>query len=114
MLKRVAIDCGKPIVMSTNDIVAITIETSDLSIPVFSLDELLGQTYLQEMDDGQQMQARVSRKILDMDAADHQEIKFLTEVDKGTFDEILAYCPQDGLQVDLQTYGYGISKSPQV
>ena len=101
--------------MSTNDIVAITIETSDLSIPaVFSLDELLGQTYLEEMEDGQQMRARVSRKILDMDAANHQEIKFLIEVDKGTFDEILAYGPQDGLQVDFRTYGYSVSKSPQV
>jgi hypothetical protein len=51
----------------------------------FSLDELLCQTYLQEMEDGQQMRARVSRKILDTDAADHQEIKFLIEVGEGAF-----------------------------
>ena len=37
------------------------------------------------------MRARISRKILDADAADHQEIKFLIEVGESAFDEILAY-----------------------
>jgi hypothetical protein len=82
---------GKPIIMSTKDIAAIAIEPSDLSLPEFSPDELLGQTYLRDMEDGQQMRARVSRKIQDMDAANHQEIKFLIEVGEGAFDEIIAY-----------------------
>jgi hypothetical protein len=37
---------GKPIVMSTNNIAAIAIEPSDLSLPAFLPYELLGQTYL--------------------------------------------------------------------
>jgi hypothetical protein len=82
---------GKPIVMSTKDIAAIAIEPSDLSLPEFSPDELLGQTYLREMEDGQRMRARVSRKIQDVDANNHQQIKFLIEVGEGAFDEILAY-----------------------
>lgn len=37
------------------------------------------------------MHARVSRKIMDMDVANHPEIKFMIEVGKDAFDEILAY-----------------------
>ena len=41
----------KPIVMYTNDLAVIPIEPSALSLPDFSPDELLGQTYLREMED---------------------------------------------------------------
>jgi hypothetical protein len=68
---------GKPIVMFTKDIAAIAMEPSDLSLPEFSPDELLGQTYLKDMENGQRMRARVSQKIMDTDAENHQEIKFL-------------------------------------
>jgi hypothetical protein len=57
---RVSPDAGesgnineKPIVMSTKDIAAIAMEPSDLSLPEFSPDELLGQTYLKDMENGQ-------------------------------------------------------------
>jgi hypothetical protein len=77
--------------MSTKDIAAIATEPSDLLLPEFSPDELLGQTCLREMEDGQRMRARVSRKSQDVDANNHQQIKFLIEVGEGAFDEILAY-----------------------
>jgi hypothetical protein len=82
---------GKLIVMSANDISAIAVEPSDLSLPEFSPDELLGQTHLRDMEDGQQMRARVSRKTMDTDAESHQNIKFLTEAGEGTFNEIIAH-----------------------
>jgi hypothetical protein len=82
---------GKAIVMSTNDIAAIAMEPSDLSLPEFSPDELLGQTYLKDMENGQRMRAKVSRKIMDTDAENHQKIKFLIEIGEGAFDEIIAY-----------------------
>jgi hypothetical protein len=81
---------GKPIVMSAKDIAAIAAEPSDLLLPEFSEDELLGQTHLREMEDGQWMRARVSRKTQDVDANNHQQIKFLIEVSEGTFDKIVA------------------------
>jgi hypothetical protein len=55
-----------------------------------SPDELLGMTYLRDMEDGQQMNAWVSKKISNEDAQNHQDIKFMIEVGEGAFDEILA------------------------
>ena len=67
---------GKAVAMSAKDAAAIAAEPSDLLLTEFSCDELLGQTCSQEMlEDGHQTRARVSRKVLDMDAASHQEIK---------------------------------------
>ena len=50
------------------------VEPSDLLLPERSLDELLGQICLREMEDGQQMCATVSRKIAGADVANHREI----------------------------------------
>jgi hypothetical protein len=82
---------GKPIVMSANDISAIAMEPSDLLLPIFSPDKRLGQTHVKDMENGQRMRAKVSRKIVDADAANHQVIKFLIEAgEQGAFDEIVA------------------------
>ena len=56
------------VVMSKQDIAATGVEPSDLLLPEFSPDELLGQTCLGEMEDGHRMRARVSRKMMDADA----------------------------------------------
>jgi hypothetical protein len=76
--------------MSANDNAAIAVEPSDLLLPKFSLDELLGQTHLKDIENGQRMKTKVSGKIVDTDAANHQEIKFLTEAGEGAFDKIIA------------------------
>jgi hypothetical protein len=56
---------GKAIVMSANDITAIAVEPSDFSLPEFSPDELFGHACLKDMENGQRMRAKVSRKIVD-------------------------------------------------
>jgi hypothetical protein len=64
---------------------------SDVKLPLFSPEELLGLTFLKTTDDGQTMRAKVVRKIRDQDADNHQKIKFLIEVGDGEMDEIITY-----------------------
>ena len=69
---------------------ALEVDPTDLKLPLFSPDDLLGLTFLRQMEDGQTMRAKVVRKIRDTDSENHQKIKFLIEVGDG-LDEILAY-----------------------
>jgi hypothetical protein len=43
------------------------------------------------MDDGSKYRAKVARKIVDNDAANHQKVKFLVEMSDGKLEEIIAY-----------------------
>jgi len=67
-----------------------TIRATLLVLTYFTPDELLNRTFLHEVD-GQRMRARVVRKIMDNDAHNHQNIKFLLEIGAGEHDEIIAY-----------------------
>jgi hypothetical protein len=58
--------------------------------PEFSPDELLGQTHPRDVENGQHVRARVSRKIMDTDAENHQQIEFLIRVGEGAFNKIIA------------------------
>jgi hypothetical protein len=80
----------KDIIYNSSDIAGINVDPSELKLPYFTPDELLNRTFLHEVD-GQRMRARVVRKIMDNDAHNHQNIKFLLEVGAGEFDEIIAY-----------------------
>ena len=82
---------GKPILHSSNDIAGNPADQSELKLPKFSPEELIGQSFIREMDDGQNYRARVVRKIIDKDAENHQHIKFLIEIGEGKFDEIITY-----------------------
>ena len=82
---------GKPILHSSNDIAGSPANQSELKLPKFSPEELIGQSFIREMDDGQNYGARVVRKIIDKDAENHQHIKFLIEIGEGKFDEIITY-----------------------
>jgi hypothetical protein len=66
------------------------VDPSELKLPYFTPDELLNRTFLHGAD-GQRMRARVVRKIMDNDAHNHQNVKFLLEIGAGEFDEIIAY-----------------------
>ena len=76
---------SKPILSST-DVAGLDINPSDLKLPRFSPEELLGKTFLRQLDDGKSYRAKVIRKILDQDAENHQNIKFLLEIGDGKFD----------------------------
>ncbi len=78
----------KDIIYNSSDIACVNVNPSELKLPYFTPDELLNRTFLFEVD-GQQMRARVVRKIMDNDADNHQNIKFLLEIGPGEFDESL-------------------------
>jgi hypothetical protein len=66
-------------------------DTSSLQLPKFSPDNLIGKTFVREMDDGNTYRAQIIQKILDCDAENHQNIKFLVKLGDGDFDEIITY-----------------------
>jgi hypothetical protein len=80
----------KDIIYNSSDIAGVNVDPSELKLPYFTPDELLNRTFLRKVD-GQQMRARVVRKIMDNDAHNHQNIKFLLEIGAGEFDEMIAY-----------------------
>jgi len=77
--------------MSAVDLTGLDINPSDLKLPRFSPDELIGQQFIRDHDDDKSYRAKVVRKILDNDAENHQNIKFLVELGEGEFDEIIPY-----------------------
>ncbi len=80
-----------PILFSASDLSGLDIDSPELKLPHFSPDELLGLTFIRDMDDGSKYRAKVARKIVDNDAANHQKIKFLVEMSDGKLEEIIAY-----------------------
>ena len=61
-----------------------------VQLPMFSPDELLGMTILRPVDN-ELVRARVVRKIMDRDAENHQQIKFLLALRDGKLEEIISY-----------------------
>ena len=80
----------KPI-MSATDIAGLDINPSDLRLPRFTPEELLGKVFVRNLDDNKSYRAKVIRKIIDQDAENHKNIKFLVELGDGEFDEIITY-----------------------
>jgi hypothetical protein len=68
----------------------------------FSPDELIGKTFVRTLDDGNSYQAAVLRKIQDLEAETHANIKFLVERGDSEFDEITAYGAQCECIEDLE------------
>eukprot|EP00977_Amphora_coffeiformis_P016109 scaffold4889_cov136-Amphora_coffeaeformis.AAC.2 len=62
-----------------------------IKLPKFSPEELLGLTFLHDVDDGQQVRAKIVKKILDRDAKNHERIKMLITYDDDKIEEIVAY-----------------------
>jgi len=77
--------------MSSVDLTGLDIDPSELKLPRFSPDELIGREFIRNHDDGKGYRAKVIRKILDNDAENHKNIKFLVELGEGEFDEIIQY-----------------------
>ena len=61
-----------------------------VQLPIFSPDELLVMTILRPVDD-ELVRAKVVRKIMDRDAENHQQIKFLLTLGDGKLEEIISY-----------------------
>ena len=60
------------------------------NLPQFSPEELISMSFVRQHD-GHDYLAKVICKILDQDACDHQEIKFLLSLGDGELEELIAY-----------------------
>ena len=47
-----------------------------ISLSTFSPEELIGMTFLRDVDDGQRLRAKVVRHVIDCDAQNHHNLKF--------------------------------------
>ena len=63
---------------------------NNLELPMFSPDELIGMTVLRNVDE-ELIRAKVVRKIMDRDAENHSQIKFLLLLGDGQVEEIISY-----------------------
>ena len=61
-----------------------------VQLPMFSPDELLRMTILRPVDD-ELVRAKVVSKVMDRDAENHQQIKFLLALGDGKLEEIISY-----------------------
>jgi hypothetical protein len=75
-----------PVLMALSDI-----DPAALDLPKYSPEELLGLTFLRETEDGDKIRAKIVRKIMDKDALNHQNIKFLVSIGDDAYEEIIAY-----------------------
>ena len=66
-------------------------DTESLKLPRFDPENLIGVTFLRDEEDGTKLRAKVTRKIMDRDAENHQNIKFLIEIGSGELEEIITY-----------------------
>ena len=65
------------------------IEDGVTKLPTFSPEELIGKIFLRKDINGDLVKATVAKKILDRDAENHENIKFLVET--GDIEEVIAY-----------------------
>ena len=61
------------------------------SLPKYSPANLISMTFLRETNDDQVVCAKIVRQILDREAEDHQQIKFLLKLGDGELEEIIGY-----------------------
>jgi len=78
-------------VLSTADLIAPGFDPAELKLPRFSIEELMGRTFLVDMEDGQRLRAEIVQKINDQDAQNHKNIKLLCKVGDEGAEEILTY-----------------------
>mmetsp|Transcript_20329 Transcript_20329/g.42624 ORF Transcript_20329/g.42624 Transcript_20329/m.42624 type:complete len:1867 (-) Transcript_20329:137-5737(-) len=76
----------KPVVQSIQDYYE-----EPVHLPVFSPEELIGMTFLRDTEEGQTVRARVTRQIIDRDALNHQDLKFILSLGDGEMEELIAY-----------------------
>jgi hypothetical protein len=63
--------------MSSTDVAGLDFDPSELKLPRFSPDELVGKDFVRSLDDGKNYHAKVVCKIQDHDKDCHKQIKFL-------------------------------------
>ena len=82
---------GTQFIYSVGDMIEPGFNPLNVKLPRFSVEELIGRTFLLDRDDGQRLRAEIVRKIEDQDAERHQNIKLLCKVGDDGAEEILTY-----------------------
>ena len=67
------------------------VDPSEQKLPRFSIEELMGRSFLLDREDGQRLRAEIVKKINDQDAENHKNIKLLCKVGDEGAEEILSY-----------------------
>ena len=78
-------------IYSTADISVPGVDPAEVKLPRFTIDELMGRTFLLPTEDGQRLRAEIVHKINDLDAQNHQNIKLLCKVGDEGAEQILTY-----------------------
>ena len=78
-------------IFSTADLNLPGIDPAEVKLPRFTIEELMGRTFLYPKEDGQRLRAEIVRKINDQDAQNHQNIKLLCKVGDEGAEEIMTY-----------------------
>ena len=87
---------GKPILLSASQISPDGepprfLDSSELKLPKFSPDELMGLTFIRELEDGQKVRAKIVRKIITREDQAHKKLAFQIELGDSGYDEIMGY-----------------------
>ena len=80
-----------PAIKCTADIAWPECNPLELKLPKFTIEELMGRTFLLPQEDGQRLRTEIVRKINDQDAENHKNIKLLCKVGDKDAEEILTY-----------------------
>ena len=79
-----------PLLQSVTDLLASEVDPSEVRLPTFSPEELIGRTFVTSID-GKDTKATVMQRVHDHDSDNHQNIKFLVDVGDGEHSEIMKY-----------------------
>ena len=86
---------------SVSDIIAKDIDPTEVKVPRFFPDELLGLSFLRTLDDGQVVRAQIAKKINDFDALNHQNLKMLVKLGDGNIEELIDFVELCDIIVDI-------------
>ena len=64
-------------IVSTADLVEPGVDPSEVELPRFAPDELIGLTFLRDTPDGQRVRAQLLQKVNDFESLNHKNLKFL-------------------------------------
>ena len=78
-------------ILSNADLVLPVVNSAEMNLPKFSPEELIGVTFLKEAEDGQVYRAEIVKKINDLDAQNHHNIKMIVKYSDDDIEEIMAY-----------------------
>ena len=74
-------------IVSMGDITVPAHDPKEQRLPKFSLEQLIGQTFLYDTTGGQRVRSEVIRKLATLDTTNHQNIKF--KVKTGDVEEVM-------------------------